>query len=461
MDRQIWRVLCPFTNQYETIISATEPTVCPSDGVTPLDPAFTTILYAEYYDITSEGYVGIESQLADNQAIKIIASDTNGGIDIDAGLGGITVDTTNSISLNAAAASDFTTTNGNLSLVATAGLVNIDSGSGINLGNNQLSNPINIGTSAFAKTVTIGNLTDATSVNLLSGTGGIHADTANGGTLSLNATGASSNLTLNTNANAQNLTLALLGNTDSSLVIQSTGTGTTALNLNTSQGGIQIVTFGPSNPISIATAYAGSGSINLSSGAGGSGSINLESGAAGISVNAYNGGVIGIGHFSGGDIYFGTAQVSRNIFIGNHVNNTALFTRFGTGGKIEHQGTSTSLSDADASLTSTEILSRIITITPTVNRTLTLPTAASIVAAIPAALVNDSVDFSIINMSTEADTASVTLVPGTGGTLIGNNIVAARSNLSATYFASGSGLFRIQLTNIGSGTESYNYYRVS
>ena len=238
-NQYVWRVYCPITNQYETIISATQPTVCPSDGITPVDPAYTTIVQSVFYDINSIGYVNIQSQLADNQAIIINASDPNGGIDIDAGFGGIAVDSTNAIMINAAAASNFTTTNGNLTLLASVGLVDIDAGSGINIGNNPTTTPILIGSSAFTKNITVGNMTGTSTTNILAGTGGYNVTAANGGAVSLNATGTSSNFTLNTNADAQDLTIALLGTTNSSINITSQGTGTDAVNITTNGGGSQ------------------------------------------------------------------------------------------------------------------------------------------------------------------------------------------------------------------------------
>ena len=145
-QRYLWRVYCPSSQQYETILSETEPLVCPSDGITQLDPSFTTIIQSEFEEMVSSGYINIDSELADNQAIKILASNVNGGILISSGLGGILINTSNSISLNAQAASNFTTSVGNLSLNATTGLINIDSGTGINIGNNSSTIITNIGT---------------------------------------------------------------------------------------------------------------------------------------------------------------------------------------------------------------------------------------------------------------------------------------------------------------------------
>lgn len=62
-------------------------------------------------------------------AIRIQASDAAGGMDLDAGTGGITVDTTGALSLDSQAASNFTVTGAfDLTLNSTAGSVNITAG---------------------------------------------------------------------------------------------------------------------------------------------------------------------------------------------------------------------------------------------------------------------------------------------------------------------------------------------
>ena len=88
--------------------------------------------------------------------------------------------------------------------------------------------------------------------------------------------------------------------------------------------------------------------------------ITLESGSNGISINAYNGGLVGIGQFNGGDISIGTAAVARNIIIGNNTNATTLYQRFGTGGLIKSQNTQISLLDADYTFLISDLLTRII-----------------------------------------------------------------------------------------------------
>jgi len=443
-------------------------------------------------DVTTSNYINIESTLADNQAVTINASNINGGINILAGLGGIDVTTTNAISLNAGAASNFTTTNGNLILNATAGLVNIDGGSGLNIGNANTSTPINIGTSAFTKNITIGNFTSTTSTNVESGTGGFNVNTASGGSVSINSTGAASNLTSNVTSSSQDLTIAVLGATSSRLVLESQGTTADAINLSTNNGGITMTSLGTAGAVSIGTDYSQSGQIKLSAGAGNGGNITLESGSGGIDVNAYNGGVIAIGTFNGSNILIGTAAASNTVTIGNNTGTTAivlssgtggivigndantgeiqignvasdktiiignsntnstLIERFGTGGSVVHQEPETALTDASVTLTITQLLTRLFTITPiTVTQTLTLPTAANAVSGIANVQVNDSIDFTIINI---AGTQSIIVALGDiTDTFVGN----------ATVLTGTSSTFRLRFTNVTSGSQAYTVYRIA
>jgi hypothetical protein len=137
---------------------------------------------AQFLNIISDGYVNVESLLSDNQALKLQASDPNGGIIMNAGFGGITVNSGNTIALNADAASHFTTTMGNLTLESTIGLVNIDGAAGINIGNDAITDIIDIGSSAIARDLIVGNNTGATSVIIRSGTGKINLNSAATGT---------------------------------------------------------------------------------------------------------------------------------------------------------------------------------------------------------------------------------------------------------------------------------------
>lgn len=436
------------------------------------------------------GYIELNSSLADNGALRLVASNVAGGIDIDAGTGGITIDTTNAISLDAAAASNFTTTVGNLTLDATTGLVNIDGGSGINIGSKAEAQPINIGTGAAARMITIGNTTSTTTVDIDTGTGGFIVDTASGGGISLDATGASCNFTLASTGDAQDLTIALTGANNSSIVIDSAGTGVDAIRFN-SAGGIDIDTAGQYNvntsstaanafrfscagaggfdmdlgssgfdldttgPINLATSEGAGGSITLDA-ATNNGGITLSSGSQGIGINSGTG-LIGIGHVSAGNMDIGTSATARTMRIGNSTGATRMFNRFGTGGLIKSQAAPTSLSDANATLTIAQLLSpSIFYMTPTVDRTLTLPTAALAVAGISGVEIGDSIDFSFISETT--NNVDMILAMGTGGTLLaGNSIV--RPAQQGQHYGAGAGWWRLRFTNVSS--EAYQVFRLA
>lgn len=442
--------------------------------------------------VAAAGYLNFESTLSDNNAINIMASNVNGGINIDAGFGGITVDTTNAISLDAAAESNFTTTNGNL-VFESAGTVNIDGTGGINIATQSGTGSVNIATSTDARWVEVGNQTSTTTLALRGGSGGILGDTT--GPISLDANGASSNLSLMATGDGQDLTISLMGTTNSSLILSSAGTGDDALRLY-SAGGLDTDTTGP---INLATASAAGGAITLDAAFGGGG-IVLSSGSQGIAVNA-NGGLIGIGHWSGGDIYVGTAAVARGMYFGNTTGATSLtfncgsggivlgggssggelhlgdssvaksvfmgssvggsrtFHRRGSGGFFRTQPAHTSLSDANASLSVGNLLTEILTGTPTADRTLTLPDADAVVSGISGIAVDDAFDFYLINEST-TDDAEWILAMGTGGTMVGNPNVSPKENAVDTYKNSGSGYFRLRMTNVTTSSEAYTVYRL-
>ncbi len=106
----------------------------------------------------------------------------------------------------------------------------------------------------------------------------------------------------------------------------------------------------------------------------------------------------------------------------------------------------TGLTDAAATATVAQIQTGIFTMTPTANRTVTLPTAALMAAALTD--VGMCYDFNVIDLA--GSTYTVTIAAGSGGTTVGTMAVSAAT----------SGKFRIRMTNVTSGTEAYNVYRL-
>jgi hypothetical protein len=83
----------------------------------------------------------------------------------------------------------------------------------------------------------------------------------------------------------------------------------------------------------------------------------------------------------------------------------------------------------------------------TANNTLTLPPAAALTVGLSGALVGTSFTFHVVGDSS----STLTVAPGTGGTLTGSGSVGA--NVSAK--------FRVRLTNVSSGTQTYQLLRLA
>ena len=127
--------------------------------------------------------------------------------------------------------------------------------------------------------------------------------------------------------------------------------------------------------------------------------------------------------------------------------------------KISTSPMHTALADADTTLTMTQINSQIITMSPTVNRTITMPMASSMAANL-ASGVSNSIKFRIINLD-DANDASIIIAPAMSCVGTGHLEVAPPHNQAGTYHYSGTGVFKIRLTDAGMGSQSYTIYRVS
>jgi hypothetical protein len=113
---------------------------------------------------------------------------------------------------------------------------------------------------------------------------------------------------------------------------------------------------------------------------------------------------------------------------------------------------------ANTTLTAAEIADAGIVVVTANNITLTLPTAANLVAVLPGTpTVGDIITFVIVNTS---NASIVTLAAGTGGTLVGPAATAeTRSSVNPNpYYPAPPRLVTIRFTNVGSGTEAYSIY---
>ncbi len=98
-------------------------------------------------------------------------------------------------------------------------------------------------------------------------------------------------------------------------------------------------------------------------------------------------------------------------------------------------------------LTTTQVLGKVVYATPAANANFTLPSAASLVAADKKAEVGTAFRLFLAN---RASSSVITIVAGSGVTLAGSATLAA---------ASGSQLL-IQYTNVTSGAEAYTAVRL-
>lgn len=199
-------------------------------------------------------------------AVKIVASNAAGGMDIDAGTGGIAMDSTGAISIGAVSASDFTVSTGDLSLTATAASVVISGGEAAAdavkiaaaAGGLELKAELGItldakGAISLDSTATASNFSlsanDAGPATLTiaaanAGAGAANLDidvksavTIDSASISLDATLAS-NFTVT--GSGESLTLAAAGGGAQKVEISSAGTGADALDINATAGGIDI-----------------------------------------------------------------------------------------------------------------------------------------------------------------------------------------------------------------------------
>lgn len=105
------------------------------------------------------------------------------------------------------------------------------------------------------------------------------------------------------------------------------------------------------------------------------------------------------------------------------------------------------LGTSAAVLTAAQMLSGICTHTPGSSLAVTTPTAAAIVAAVPAAIVGSSFDLTIVNLGANTST----LTAGDGGvTIVGTAAIATTT----------TGSFRARITNITASSEAVVFYRL-
>ena len=185
----------------------------------------------------------------------------------------------------------YTFTGGATYDVDAVGAITIDSDATISIGAETDHQAINVGTGGN-RPITIGQTTSSTTTVAVSGTtldincgtGGFNVDCDEAGAVAINAKGAPSNLTLLSTATADDLTIALTGDTNSSLILSSTGTEHDAIQMTASAGGIDISATGaPNQDIDITNT---GGSVNVSATEAATDAITIEATAGGIDISA-------------------------------------------------------------------------------------------------------------------------------------------------------------------------------
>lgn len=200
-------------------------------------------------DLTVDAQAGslvLDSGEATDDAVRMVASNAAGGIDMDAGTGGITIDSTDTVSIDAAAASNFTTSAGDLSLISSAGSLNLT------------------GSQDAADAVVITSAAGGIDI-LATGEAGQDIDMIN--------TGGSVNITATEDA-AQAIYIRANGGTSETVDIHADqGTGVASINMHSDVGGVTIASgLGSADAIN----------INASNAAGG---IDIDAGTAGVIVD--------------------------------------------------------------------------------------------------------------------------------------------------------------------------------
>jgi len=127
---------------------------------------------------------------------------------------------------------------------------------------------------------------------------------------------------------------------------------------------------------------------------------------------------------------------------------------------VKREAVPAALTAGAHTITIAEIKNGVLRMDPEAARDFTLPTAELAVAGCPGCVVGDSIDFCIINEGTAGADETISVVTAAGATLIGNMDV---ENPESTHdaFSSGSGLFRLQFTNVTDSSESYTLLRLA
>jgi hypothetical protein len=199
-----------------------------------------TVNGATGFTLDCDKIINLDSNDTTAGAVKIAASNAAGGIDIDAGTGGINTNTTGAV---------VSTTTGTTTVTRTAAET-ITNGAG---SARTVVGQFSVDSSQAAANAIV--------INASATAGGIDVDAGTGG-INTNTTGTSTNTATTgyivaTSGVASNVSISAVGGGAQTLTINSAGTGTNAVDINATAGGLDI---------DVATAIdiqAGTGDINI------------------------------------------------------------------------------------------------------------------------------------------------------------------------------------------------------
>ena len=248
----------------------------------------------------------------------------------------------------------------------------------------------------------------------------------------------------------------------SGVMTQAGGTSQGSITANgvvTANGGIKATTYSGSSTFHNAGATTFGSTLNVTGNAQVEGTFtsnnNLTVGGAGTWYKGPGGGLKVSGYTSGSStlqivgasILGSTLSVSGTVA---HAGQTALRGTIFT----KYQPAPANTDDGTAVISAANILTGIVTCTPTADRSKATDTATELQSALGLGNDNDSFDFSVINLATDG-TSHITITAGSSVTLVGCMVVSAQ-DLAEDAFTSGVGRFRIRRT----GDNASTMYRI-
>jgi len=375
-------------------------------------------------DLLSDvGGITLNAGLGNADAINITASNAAGGIDVDAGTAGFIVDTTGAISLDAAAASNFTATGAfDITINSTAGSIVVT------------------GAEAAVDAIQLNATTALGGIDINAGTGGITVDS--GGLMSLDAAGVV-NLTT---TGAFDITI---NSTAGSVIVQGAEAAVDAVTINASNaaGGIDInagsggVTVDTTAAISLDSATAsnftvtGAADLTLQSTAGAVNVISGEANADSINVTSAGGMNVVATGAAAKDTIITNTNGSMTLTAGENVTDAMNLTASGAASRINlTAGTGSVKIASGVIIPSTTVLNAAspYTVLGTDYLISVDTSGGAVTVTLPAATAVTGRTFVIRDTGGAAAASNITI--GGGGTnLVGGGAAAATKVISAAY----------------------------